>query len=64
MEKYRIQRRLIGGAYTTGFMKEVEGNLDEILERNIMIMARRAGLSVNVDTFFTTLLPVRVQHIS
>ena len=52
MEKYRFQRRLIGGAYTPGFVKEVEGNLDKILEKNVKIMARRAGMSVNVDTYF------------
>lgn len=52
MEKYRTQRRLIGGAYSASFMKEVEGNLDTILGKNVMIMAQRAGLSVNVDTLF------------
>ncbi|KAH8711861.1 cytochrome P450 [Phaeosphaeriaceae sp. PMI808] len=52
MEKYRFQRRLIGGAYTASFMKELEGKLDEILERNLKIMARNSGLIVNVDTFF------------
>ncbi|CAO2648458.1 Nn.00g077250.m01.CDS01 [Neocucurbitaria sp. VM-36] len=52
MEKYRFQRRLIGGAYTPGFVKEVEGHLDEILQKNVKIMARRAGMSVNVDSYF------------
>lgn len=52
MDKYKIQRRLIGGAYSATYMKDVEGNLDKILERNITSMAQRAGLSVNVDLFF------------
>jgi hypothetical protein len=52
MEKYRIQRRLIGGAYSASFMKEVEGNLDKILGRNIKAMTQRTGLGVNIDTFF------------
>lgn len=52
MEKYRFQRRLIGGAYSASFMKELESNLDMILERNIKVMAQRDGLRVNVDTFF------------
>lgn len=52
MEKYKIQRRLIGGAYSASFMKDVEYNLDKILERNITSMAHRSGLSVNIDLFF------------
>lgn len=53
MEKYRFQRRLIGAAYTASFMRELEGNLDEILGKNIQIMKQRVGMNVNVDTFFS-----------
>jgi hypothetical protein len=52
MEKYRLQRRLVGGAYTPGFIRELEGNLDDILEKNVAIMSQRAGMSVDIDTFF------------
>ncbi|KAH7396370.1 cytochrome P450 [Pyrenochaeta sp. MPI-SDFR-AT-0127] len=52
MEKYRFQRRLIGAAYTASFMKELESGLDDILEKNLMIMSQRAGMTVNIDTFF------------
>ena len=52
MEKYRIQRRLTGQAYTEKAMKDVEGNLNAILEKDINIMRGRSGQSTNVDVFF------------
>ena len=52
MEKYRLQRRLIGPAYTENSMKDVESNMNTILEKNINIMRRREGRSENVDIFF------------
>jgi len=52
MEKYRIQRRLVGPAYTAAYMKELEGSLDEVLEKNINIMHKRAGQSVDIDHYF------------
>ncbi|RDW84948.1 hypothetical protein BP6252_02538 [Coleophoma cylindrospora] len=52
MDKYRTQRRLIGPAYTADAMKDLEGNLNAILERNIAIMRERDGMNVDVDDFF------------
>lgn len=52
MEKYKLQRRIIGSAYSASFMQEVEPNLDRIMETNIKSMIDREGLSVNIDTFF------------
>jgi hypothetical protein len=52
IEKYRLQRRVTGPAYAADFMKELEGNLNLILEKNIKIMHDRAGQSVNIDIFF------------
>ncbi|KAH0594820.1 hypothetical protein MHUMG1_07655 [Metarhizium humberi] len=49
MDKYRLQRRLVGPAYTDNFMRQIEGNLDKILERNIEIMIQRAGRIEDVD---------------
>jgi hypothetical protein len=52
IEKYRMQRRITGLAYTADFMKDLESNLDFILERNIEIMRDRTGQSVDIDIFF------------
>lgn len=49
MDKYRLQRRLVGPAYTDNFMRQIEGNLDNILERNIAIMIQRAGRIEDID---------------
>lgn len=49
MDKYRLQRRLVGPAYTDNFMRQIEGNLDKILERNIDIMIQRAGRIEDID---------------
>jgi hypothetical protein len=45
MEKYRIQRRVTGQAYTENAMKDVEVNMNSILEKNIGIMRGREGQS-------------------
>ena len=52
MEKYRVQRRLTGPAYTADSMKDLEPNLDKILSKDIRIMRDRAGQSIDVDIFF------------
>jgi len=52
MEKYRLQRRLIGPALTADFMKNVESNIDDILVKNLGIMHERAGQEVDADLFF------------
>ena len=52
MEKYRVQRRVTGPAYTENSMKDVEGTMNTILEKNINIMREREGQSTNVDIFF------------
>jgi hypothetical protein len=52
MEKYRVQRRVTGPAYTENSMKDVEGTMNTILEKNINIMRVREGQSTNVDIFF------------
>ena len=52
MEKYRIQRRATGPAYTADSMKDLEDNLDKILEKNIKFMRSRPNQPVDVDIFF------------
>lgn len=51
MEKYRIQRRAIGPAYSAEAMKDLEANLDIVLGKNIKIMKSRAGETVDIDLF-------------
>ncbi len=58
MDKYRLQRRLIGRAYTANFMQEIEGNLDKILAKNIDIMTQRACHIEDVDYIANFSLPV------
>jgi hypothetical protein len=52
MEKYRLQRRLVGPAYTADSMKDLEENMDQILANNVETMRKRAGQIVDVDLFF------------
>jgi hypothetical protein len=52
MEKYRIQRRATGPAYTENAMKDFEPNIDRALRRGIDTMHKRAGESVDLDIFF------------
>lgn len=52
MEKYRIQRRATGPAYTENAMKDFEPNIDTALKRGIDNMHKRAGESVDLDIFF------------
>jgi hypothetical protein len=51
MEKYRIQRRAMGPAYSVDAVKDYEKGLDSILAKNIAIMAERAGKSYDLDKF-------------
>jgi hypothetical protein len=51
MEKYRIQRRAVGPAYTAEAMKDYEANIDSILLKDIDIMHQRAGKSADMDLF-------------
>ncbi|KAH8748691.1 cytochrome P450 [Hyaloscypha sp. PMI_1271] len=55
MEKYRIQRRVVGPAYTADAMKDLEPNLDQILKKDIGIMKERAGQVVDLDLFLNLL---------
>ena len=52
MEKYRIQRRATGPAYTENAMKDFEPNIDAALKKGIDLMHKRAGESVDLDIFF------------
>jgi len=52
MEKYRLQRRLVGPAYSVDSIKDLEPNLDKILEKNIDIMRERSGQPMDIDIFF------------
>jgi len=52
MQKYRLQRQLIGPAYTADSMKYLEDSLDEILEKDIQTTRERVCQSVDVDIFF------------
>ncbi|KAH6669246.1 benzoate 4-monooxygenase cytochrome P450 [Halenospora varia] len=55
MEKYRMQRRAIGPAYTADAVKDYEENLNEILKKDIQIMHDRAGQTTDLDLFLNTL---------
>ena len=52
MEKYRLQRRLVGPAYSIDSIKDLEHNLDKILEKDIDIMHERSGQPTDIDIFF------------
>ncbi|KAE8451021.1 hypothetical protein EG329_004693 [Mollisiaceae sp. DMI_Dod_QoI] len=52
MEKYRTQRRAVGPAYAEAAMKDLEPQIDAILEKNVNNMRERAGQSVDLDLFF------------
>ena len=52
MEKYRLQRRLVGPAYSVDSIKDLKPNLDKILEKNIDIMRDRSGQPIDIDIFF------------
>ncbi|KUJ24373.1 cytochrome P450 [Mollisia scopiformis] len=42
VEKYRTQRRAVGPAYSEASMKDLEPQIDEVLEKDISIMRQRA----------------------
>lgn len=52
IEKYRIQRRAVGPAYTEKSMYDVEDKIDTAIKKDIKIMHERAGQSVDLDIFF------------
>lgn len=52
IEKYRLQRRLIGPIYSSDGMKDIEPNIDKVLEKNVKIMHNRVGEGVDADIFF------------
>jgi hypothetical protein len=57
MEKYRLQSRNLGPAYTVDAMKDYEDNLDSILEQNINTMREQSGTAYDLDkylNFFTS----------
>ena len=60
LEKYRIQRRLIGPALTADAIKPLERNIGDILVKDIAVMHARAGEEVDVDFFFNSLASGRV----
>lgn len=51
MDKYRIQRRLIGPVYAVSSIKDVEPALDSILTEIVASMDRWAGKTVDLDTW-------------
>ncbi|KAH8679978.1 cytochrome P450 [Tricladium varicosporioides] len=55
MEKYRMQRRAIGPAYTADAVKDYEENINKILKKDIQIMCDRAGRTTDLDLFLNTL---------
>lgn len=52
IEKYRVQRRAVGPAYTEKSMYDVEDKIDTAIKKDINIMHKRAGQSVDLDIFF------------
>ena len=56
LEKYRLQRRLIGPVYTPDSVKDLEEPLDAILTKNVNLMKARASQSVDMDLFFNKFL--------
>lgn len=52
MEKYRMQRRALGPAYTESYMRDIENTLDTAITKDIEVMRERAGQSVDLDIFF------------
>ena len=55
LEKYWIQRRLTGPAYSPDFMRELDDKLEKILEMNVNIMHQRVEQSVDIDHYFNYL---------
>ncbi len=52
MDKYHLQRRLIGPTYSAQQVKEYEGLLDKAVQGNVSIMREIEGSPKNVDIWF------------
>lgn len=52
LNKYRLQRRLIGPAYTAGAIKQMETSMDDLIKSQIGIMTERAGMVVDIESLF------------
>ena len=64
MEKYRLQRRNLGPAYTADAVKDYEAMLDGILEKNIQIMRERSGTIYDLDTFLNFFTSGQYSYLS
>lgn len=51
MDKYRLQRRLIGPMYSVSAMKDHESAIRRIVSENVAIMHSKAGESVDIDVW-------------
>lgn len=52
MEKYRLQRRLVGPSYSSSQVKDYEAALDKSVKDDVAIMREIAGKSESVDLWF------------
>ena len=52
MEKYRLQRRLMGPTYSSGQVKDYEAALDKAVSDDVAIMHEIAGKPESVDLWF------------
>jgi hypothetical protein len=52
MEKYRLQRRLVGLTYSSSQIKDYEAALDKCVKDDVAIMREIAGKSESVDLWF------------
>ena len=64
MKKYRIQRRATGPAYTENAMKDFEADIDTALKKDIDIIHKRAGESVDLDILFNFFASGQFTHPS
>jgi hypothetical protein len=55
LEKYRLQRRLVGPIYTTSSVKDYETALDSAVKEDVATMHEIAGNPENVDLWFNYL---------
>jgi len=53
LNKYRLQRKLIGPAYTSTVMKQIESEIDGIILAQIKVMKERANRAVDIELLFT-----------
>jgi hypothetical protein len=52
MDKYRLQRRLLGPAYSFGQVKDYESGIDKTVTDNVATMRETAGKSECVNNWF------------